>query len=168
MKSKSITIVMLAAGLVAGAAMPVAAQAERVATPATFTASSVLSGEYVEGAAGTQDGAPHIRADFQTTWTATDARASGLATFRVDRVEHPGAIAHSGTWSLENEGGSWAGTFSGHWDGDGVRYFNITADGLGGYDGWTMLVTDVCVCSTPPGTSEATGVIVPGHAPSEE
>jgi hypothetical protein len=164
MKVRSSVTALLAAWLLAGATSA-AAQSPDAMGAATFTASNELLGEYVENVTGSADGVTQVRADFQGTWTASDLRASGTASYGVDRFDHSGATVHAGTFRLENEGGSWEGTFTGYWDAAG-RHYDITAAGQGGYTGWTMLVEDLCECSMP--TSVASGVIVPGGLPGGE
>jgi hypothetical protein len=71
-------------------------------------------GSYVETVVGSADGVTEIWADLQTSWTATDPHASGTATFGVNRLDQFGATVLAGTFSLENEDGSWEGTFNGY------------------------------------------------------
>lgn len=164
MKIHPPTTLLVSAALLA-ISTSAAAQSPEPMAATTFTATSVLTGRYVENVTGSADGVTEIRADFQTTWTATDARASGTATFGVNRLDHAGATVQAGTFSLENEGGAWEGTFTGYWDAAGRR-FDIAAAGQGGYEGWTLIVEDLCECNTP--TSVASGVIVPGELPPIE
>jgi hypothetical protein len=168
--TRSALAVTMATLMVAVAAVTAAAQSPS-ATPVhatTFTATSDLDRAvgYTESVTGSEDGVTRIRVDFATIWTATDPRASGTATFGVDRFDHGNDVTvHSGTFRLENEGGGWEGGFTGFWDAGGRRY-DIVATGTGGYAGWTLVAEDLCACDSP--TSVASGVIVPGGLPSGE
>ena len=163
--ARTLAVNTLILSLLAAIAATANAQSAEPMKAATFTATTITS-DYVQSVVGTDEGVPHIRADFHPTWTATDPRASGMATYGVDRLEHPGVFVHAGTFALENDGGSWVGTFWGFQDAATAAHFYIQAEGQGGYEGWTLLADDVCVCDNP--TSEVSGVIVPGDLPPAE
>ena len=134
--------------------------------PTTFTADASLFGPYLGGTPESIDGVTYAHDDFQMAVDATDPRASGTLTYSLNRESRAGAIVHAGTVAIENEGGSWAGTFTGYWDKNGARIFHAQLAGQDGYEGGTMLLDDVCACATP--TSVMSGVIVPGDLPATE
>ncbi len=163
--TRHLALAMASLALLAVGPGNAAAQSDEPAVPANFTATTITS-DYSQHSVSSDDAVTHVRADFHPTWTATDPRASGRAAFAVERLEHPGASVHAGTFTLENEGGSWVGTVWGFWDAAGSGHYYIQAEGHGAYEGWTLLADDVCVCDEP--ISDVTGVIVPGGLPAVE
>jgi hypothetical protein len=53
-----------------------------------------------------------------------------------------------------------------HWVQQEARIFHAQLAGQDGYEGWTTLLDDLCVCDTP--TSEMKGAIIPGDLPAAE
>ncbi len=144
--------------------------------PATFTADAGIIGTYIKGRAEVIDGVLSTREDFQMAVEATDPRVTGTLTYGVNREVHPGAkvdaaTVHAGTVTIENEGGSWAGTFTGYWDEASALIFHAQLTGQDGYEGWTMLLDDFCVCQNPDAhvfPSVMQGVVIPGDLPPAE
>ena len=158
---RTTTISILAVGLLAGSAVGVAAQDADPAAP------SVWSGELVP-AEGEQ-------ISFEETPTylellgrdsgqieASDSRISGdweqVLAVRVFDPEGDGAVLQTATVRVENDGGSWSGTYSGWAGGPSSQGWNVLT-GEGGYDGLTAVFSQS-------GEGALEGLIVPGVAPA--
>jgi hypothetical protein len=89
------------------------------------------------------------------TWTglayrcldrASDPRLSGTRRILLDTETRPdGTATISGTAVLENDAGTWTGSFAGTVDADGAHHLGATASGSGAYDG---LVLDFAITGT--------------------
>ncbi|MFO7663128.1 MAG: hypothetical protein R6X18_11110 [Chloroflexota bacterium] len=83
----------------------------------------------------------HIRGMQGVYWEeATDPRVSGINTILVNMNIHPVSgggvqIQFWGTYVLENEGGSWSGTFQGLVAADGIVTYDAHGEGSGSYQG---------------------------------
>ena len=162
MRTLKITVICtIAVGLLAGSAIGVAAQDADPAAP------SVWSGQLVP-AQGEQ-------ISFEETPTylellgrdsgqieASDPRISGdweqVLAVRVFDPEGDGAVLQTATIRVENDGGSWSGTYSGWAGGPSSQGWNVLT-GEGGYEGLTAVFSQ-----TAEGALE--GLIVPGVAPA--
>ena len=172
---KTSIISILAIGLLAGSAVGVAAQDEDSMVPSTFTAKGEFVGRGTAGDPQFVDGAMHVRGDFTLDVDSTDPRVTGTYTYVWNEAVYPGATlsaatVHTGTVIIENEGGSWAGTFTGFRDEADADTYLAQLAGQDGYEGWTMLLDGFCACVTG-ALNEPTlmqGVILRGDLPAPE
>jgi hypothetical protein len=109
---KPTLISILAIGLLAGSAVGVAAQDDPMAPEkATGTVSPLVEGP---GARSSPVGPGTLYEGrlFTHTWDATDSRLSGEASMTANTIQYAtdGMEVGEGVWSLENDGGRWAGT----------------------------------------------------------
>jgi hypothetical protein len=108
---KTTTISILAVGLLAGSTVGVAAQDEEAAAAVTGT-----TAPWSEESAGTEssvDGASVMDgARFTTSWEASDSRLSGTTSITTNwkHYERLRMLVEAANYSLENDGGRWAGT----------------------------------------------------------
>ena len=169
---KTITISILAVGLLAGSAVGVAAQDED-ATTSSFTGTSsfvevISEGTWGEplpnGLIGAADNVGLHR------WESSDPRLAGDAVVANSAVIDPdkGNVLTVSTYELTNDGGSWVGehTAFGSSDALGPDVGNlgpIILVGRDGYDGLTAYVMNQFDMAA---NAEFSGVIFPTALPS--
>jgi hypothetical protein len=134
--------------------------------PATFTAEGGRIGKTHLNPLTLGDGVLFGRDEIQLTVEATDPRAAGTFTYDLNTETYQDATVHSGTVTIENDGGRWTGTFTGYQDSEGATNFHARLTGHDAYEGGTMLLDDFC-CKRS-GKDLISGVIVPGDLPSDK
>ena len=174
---RTITISILAVGLLAGSAVGVAAQDEEAADGATSFTGSVRGGEGVDVETTETDlGNGYLAVDgftWRNNWVSSDERLTGDVTGVNNWVVGPDGfdawstggqpdIIASQVIELVNDGGSWLG--------EGISFgctgFEISRDmytlvGQGGYEGLTAYV----ILEVPPGPPTFSGIIFPTAMP---
>ena len=156
------TVMLLGTGSVA--------QDEEVPVPVavSVTGTSTLVGETGPGTATLEDGVAHQRgAILVTSEVSSDPRVEGTGTItlNVDAFRGPDGVLGSsqvryGRMRIENEGGSWEGSFAGRLS-NGRFLQTYWLRGRDGYDGFTYVVT--AGGDGPVWASE--GLIYPGSPP---
>ena len=109
---KAISISVVALSLLAGSAVGVAAQDDPMA-PAAVTGTITPWSEVSAGTTSSVDGATVMDgARFSSTWAASDPRLSGTTTITTNwkLYEDLRMLVEAANYSLENDGGRWAGT----------------------------------------------------------
>jgi len=109
---KAISMAAIAVGLLAGSSVGVTAQDDQMA-PSAVTGTIT---PWVEASAGTTTsvGGAEIMegAQFTNTWEASDSRLSGTTSITTNWKLYEGLrmLVEAANYSLENDGGRWAGT----------------------------------------------------------
>ncbi len=95
--------------------------------------------------------------------TMSDPRVSGKGTCFCNLDKHPGGAVQFGRYRLENEGGSWEGTFAGMIHSDAViEDASAWLVGAGGYAGLSYYFH----FNGSNGTYQMDGLIFPGSPPT--
>ena len=169
---KTTTISILAVGLMAGAAVGVAAQDEEGDSPADSHKAAAVSGssaygiqtdpgQTVEGEGKTSLLGEARRA---TLSEMSDPRLNGTMRTVYNRDIHglAGQLMSFST-RIDNEQGSWLGTGQGFWDTDDASwYFEAVYAGEGAYEGLSAVMQ---ILATGRGEFSYNGLVFPGEMP---
>ena len=172
-RTRTITIPILALGLLAGSAVGVAAQDEEEAAGATSFTGTAVGGDPIVEVTPTDLGNGLIAVDgftYRNTWESSDERLTGDVIGVSSQVVDPSASEYGGLPSiimsiaieLTNDGGSWLGEGRGFGSSDlDLVKEMYTLVGQGGYEGLTAYV----IAETTGREPALSGIIFPTAMP---